>query len=131
MPGRQNPEQGFILIELLVVVAILGVLATIAMVHFAAYSQRAVDSSMESDLHTARSAMESYYEQNNFTYEAATPTLLEMNHGFRASGGVTLNVVTTTPTGFLLRAGANDGTVPSFEFDTQIGSTGPANGACS
>ena len=67
IPGRQNPEQGFTLIELLVVVAILGVLTTIAMVHFAAYSQRTVDSSMESDLHTARSAMESYYEQNNFT----------------------------------------------------------------
>ncbi len=54
-------EKGFTLIELLVVVAIIAILAAIAIPQFAAYRIRAYNSSAESDLRNAKTAMEAYY----------------------------------------------------------------------
>lgn len=131
MSESRNSQDGFTLIELLVVLAILGILAAIGVSQFAGYKQRAVDGAMQADLHAARNAMEAYYEQNDFTYNGATPALLVANHGFRSSDGVTLNVVSTTPTDFELRACANGGTSPAFRFTTQVGRAEPVDAACS
>ena len=60
---RKN-EKGFTLIELLIVVAIIGILAAIAIPQFASYRAKAYNSSAQSDLKNAKTAMEAYYADN-------------------------------------------------------------------
>jgi len=57
-------QKGFTLIELLVVVAIIAILAAIAIPQFAKYRVRAYNSAAESDLRNMKTALESYYADN-------------------------------------------------------------------
>jgi len=54
-------NSGFTLLELLVVIAVVGILAAIALQNVSVHRARAVDASMRSDLRNAAMAMESYY----------------------------------------------------------------------
>jgi len=53
-------EQGFTLIELIIVMAIIGILVTIAIPNFTRAVQRAKEAVLKEDLHTMRSAIDSY-----------------------------------------------------------------------
>jgi len=64
-------RKGFTLIELLIVVVIIGILAAIAIPRFGETRQRAYVSAMQSDLNQLRTAMEMYYQDNDFTYDGA------------------------------------------------------------
>jgi len=57
-------KKGFTLIELLIVVAIIAILAAIAIPQFSAYRQKAYNSAALSDLRNWKTAMESYYADN-------------------------------------------------------------------
>jgi len=61
MKARKNNQKGFTLVELMIVVAIIGILAAIAIPQFAAYRQKAYNSSAQSDLKNAKTAAEAYY----------------------------------------------------------------------
>ena len=63
---RSRGEKGFTLIELLLVVAIIGILAAIAIPQFASYRQKAYNSAAQSDLKNAKTALESYYADNQY-----------------------------------------------------------------
>jgi len=54
-------EKGFTLIELMIVVAIIGILAAIAIPQFSNYRTKAFNSAAVSDLHTARMAEEAVF----------------------------------------------------------------------
>jgi type IV pilus assembly protein PilA len=58
-------EKGFTLIELMIVIAIIGILAAIAIPQFAAYRARSYDSAVQSDLKNAATAQEAYYVDNS------------------------------------------------------------------
>jgi type II secretion system protein G len=60
----KNSKKGFTLIELLIVVAIIGILATLLMVNFIAVRQRARDAERKSDLRQIQSALELYRSDN-------------------------------------------------------------------
>jgi len=61
----KNCHKGFTLIELLIVIAIIGVLATLLMVNFIGVRQRARDAQRKSDLRQVQSALEIYRSDNS------------------------------------------------------------------
>ena len=57
---RRGGEGGFTLIELIIVMTIIGLLASIAIPSFVTSVKRAREAVLKSDLHTLRSAIDSY-----------------------------------------------------------------------
>lgn len=66
MLDRSSCKRGFTLVELLITVALLGVLATIAFAQFAAYRQKGYNSAAVSDLKNGKTVLEAYYANNQF-----------------------------------------------------------------
>lgn len=64
--------KGFTLVELLVVVAIIGLLASIVLVSMGAARQKARDSKRQADIRQIGTAMELYYPDNGNKYVLAT-----------------------------------------------------------
>ena len=119
--GQENTvrnEQGFTLLELIVVVAILGILMAIAIQQFSLYRSRATDAAMRSDLKNAALAMESYYGEF-LDYPASVNALRLV--GYRNTNGVTLTINVSSPSSFTLNAATPNGTQPSFTFDSSTG----------
>ncbi|OEU66195.1 MAG: pilus assembly protein [Desulfovibrio sp. S3730MH75] len=60
---RRNGEKGFTLIELMIVVAIIGILAAIAIPQFTKYRSRANNTAALSDARNMRTDMEGYFAE--------------------------------------------------------------------
>ncbi len=58
-------DRGFTLVELLIVVAIIGILAAIAIPQFAAYRTRSYNAAATSDMRNVRTVEESYFADNS------------------------------------------------------------------
>ncbi|MDQ6996509.1 MAG: prepilin-type N-terminal cleavage/methylation domain-containing protein [Mariprofundus sp.] len=84
MMNISKKEKGFTLIELMIVVAIIGILAAIAIPQFSAYRTKAFNSAAVSDLHTARLAEEALFADYQ-TYGSSVAT-----NAKSTSGGVKL-----------------------------------------
>ncbi|RLB77375.1 MAG: pilus assembly protein [Deltaproteobacteria bacterium] len=61
---RKRGQKGFTLIELMIVIAIIGVLAAIAIPQFSAYRTRSFNSAALSDLRNFKTTMETDYVDN-------------------------------------------------------------------
>lgn len=61
----KREQQGFTLVEILIVIAIIGILVAIAIPQFSAYRKRAYYSSLQSDVHSIANAQEAYYTNHN------------------------------------------------------------------
>jgi type IV pilus assembly protein PilA len=83
-------EKGFTLIELMIVIAIIGILAAIAIPQFSAYRKRAFNATAESDVRNLATAQEAYYVDNQ-SY-ANTATSLTGSYGYFPSGNVNATV---------------------------------------
>ncbi len=121
---RANNEKGFTLIELMIVVAIIGILAAIAIPQFSAYRERAYIASMKADCNAVRTAEEAYFVDND-TYVAiastATPALPGM--GTLSSGNTVVVVASgAIATGFEVTVSSTK-TTKKIEYDSVTGET--------
>ena len=83
---RKN--EGFTLIELMIVIAIIGILAAIAIPQFSAYRTRSYNAAAEADLRNAATAQEAYYVDKQTYVDNPQTELIGATYGFYTSQGV-------------------------------------------
>ncbi|MBW1704666.1 MAG: prepilin-type N-terminal cleavage/methylation domain-containing protein [Deltaproteobacteria bacterium] len=97
-------ESGFTLIELMIVIAIIGILAAIAIPQFSAYRTRSYNSAAQADLRNAATAQEAYFVDEN-TYCATSGTLLTGTYGMPGlSANVTIKIDGGSDTTYSMRS---------------------------
>ena len=60
---KHRNQKGFTLIELMIVIAIIGILAAIAIPQFASYRAKSFNSASVSDVRNVRTDLEAYYAE--------------------------------------------------------------------
>jgi type IV pilus assembly protein PilA len=96
-------NEGFTLIELMIVIAIIGILAAIAIPQFSAYRQRSYNAAAEADLRNAATAQEAYYVDAQH-YTATLTGLIGSTYGLYTSQGVTLGGTLSGTTQYIMTA---------------------------
>ena len=145
MQIMKNRKAGFTLVEIMIVVAIIGLLAAIAIPAFFNQRNKAKDADAKSSVRTAETAMETFATDNNGKYTGVAvadlttiePTLNNAGTNLTLPAAATDNTYTvqvksTSPNGNLFQISrAADGTT-SLRCGTGAGvpPTGPGKDGC-
>ena len=101
---RRDEEQGFTLIELMVVVLIIAILIAIAIPTFLGARSRAQDRAAQSDLRNGLTAEKTVYTDNQ-TYDATTANMHTIEASLNWNGAITTKAALTVTVGDAVTAG--------------------------
>lgn len=90
-------EDGFTLVELLVVISILAILSTVSLVVFTSTQQNARDTKRQSDLKLIQSALEQYHTDQNYYPPSVTMDNLLTSGGALTNPDATKTYLKKTP----------------------------------
>lgn len=98
--NKMKDQKGFTLIELMIVIAIIGILAAIAIPQFAAYRKRGYNASVQADLKNLATVQEAYFT-DTYTYTTTVGNLQNATYGnYVTSDGVVLTIPAANKTTF-------------------------------
>jgi len=96
---HKKGQKGFTLIELMIVIAIIGILAAIAIPQFTTYKQKGYNIAAKADIKNAYTAAQAYFSEN----PAGTVDIdLLKTNGYTPTANVTVAVTTGTQAGLVI-----------------------------
>jgi prepilin-type N-terminal cleavage/methylation domain-containing protein len=122
MVSLKNKSKGFTIVELLIVIVVIGILATLVIVTFTGIQQKARDSKRKTDINALNSHVEAYYASNGYY-----PTLKDLQ---------TASFLSTSLKGFDPSAlsdpkgGAISGTVGASNYAYVAAASSTSTAAC-
>ena len=87
---KDKNVKGFSLIELMITIAVIGILASVALMNILTYRARAYDGSAQSDARNAFVAAQSYYV--DYAHEELSTITPLADYGFKQSPNVTVDI---------------------------------------
>lgn len=105
MGAKLKNQNGFTLIELMMVIAIIGILAGIAIPQYSLYRTRSFNAAAQADLRNGATAQEAYFMDHG-TYSSVTTNLIGPTYMLFFSQGVNLTIATssTNASGYVMHA---------------------------
>lgn len=120
-------NRGFTLVELLIVIVIIGILATVAIPKYAKVKEKGYTATLKSDLRNLVTSQESYFADHN-TYATLADLIAE--NRYNPSSGVNMVTADETITGWSATA-THPALVDITACGVYVGSAAPPHGATS